>query len=88
MNAFLNTVAVLYKLPTKDAVDAFVHEYGDDAKDRIYQELVTYNNDIAGNDLLHMEKKEIQEDIENAIEKFGSKYPSTYNQYYNLPLLR
>jgi hypothetical protein len=29
-----------------------------------------------------MELEEIKEDIENAITKFSSEYPSTYIQYY------
>ncbi len=52
---------------------------------QIYKELTDFNNNIFGNEMAHMELQEIQEDIETAISKFATKYPSTYFQYYNKP---
>ncbi len=85
INAFINTISVLYKLPTKKALEAFKDEYGADAQQEVYNELLEFNNNIAWDELAHMELNEIKEDIENAIDKFADKYPSTYYQYYKKP---
>lgn len=82
VNSFLNTISVIYNAPVWKAVESFTKEFWKDAKNDLYKELLTYNNDIAGDELAHMEIEEIQEDIENAIEKFNDEYPSTYFQYY------
>lgn len=82
VNSFLNTICVLYDAPVEKAVKEFKQEFWDNAQRQIYYELTTFNNDIAWDDLAHMEKEEIQEDIENAIQAFKDLYPSTYFQYY------
>lgn len=82
VNAFLNSICVIYKLPVGKAVKAFIDEFGQNAKKVVYKELLIFNNHIAKDELANMEIEEIEEDIENAIEKFFTKYPSTYNQYY------
>jgi ketopantoate reductase len=82
VNAFINPLCVIYKLPPWEAVDAFVNEFGPWAPEKVYKELLQFNNEIVWDALAHMEIQEIQQDILNAIEKFRTKYPSTYYQYY------
>lgn len=85
INTFINTISVIYKAPTQKALDMFLSEFWPGAKEEIYKELLQFNNNIAGDELAHMEINEIREDIENALTKFATKYPSTYYQYYKNP---
>ncbi len=47
VNAFINPLCVIYKLPVWEAINAFLHEFGPWTPEFVYKELLQFNNENA-----------------------------------------
>lgn len=82
INAFLNTICVIYRGNVEESLKNFYREYGAKAFEDICKEFYTFNNEVAKDALAYMSQEEINSFIQQAIKKFGKEFPSTYIQYY------